>query len=138
MTVNIYLESSIRDPARTKSGVVGFVLQAGDTDATKTVFGIVESVTKNQADVICLKNAVSHINGKCDNIFIHTSSGYVYQSISSLAKNQKFTGVKFKEEWQSIYSNLSKAQFAAAFNEPNEFRSWLQQECERRAEKHGF
>lgn len=138
MTVNVYIESSIRDPARVRNGVVGFVLQAGDTDNTKTMFGTVEHVTKNQADVICLQHALASINSKCDNVLVHTSSGYVYQSVSSLAKNQRFTGAKFKDEWESIYSTLNKYQFTAVHNQPNEFRSWLQQECERRAEKHGF
>ncbi len=138
MTVNIYIESSIRAPAKKQSGVVGIVLQAGDTDATKTVFGKVEEVTKNHADVICLKNALSYISAHADKILIHTSSLYVNQCLVAMRKNGRFSGTKFKEEWEIILEILNQHEFEAVYNQPNEFKNWLQQECERRAKKHGF
>ncbi len=138
MTVNIYIESSIRAPARELNGVVGIVLQAGDTDNTKTLFGTVESVTKNHADAICLKNAVSRINGKCDKIIIHTSSNYVNQCLVHWRNKADLSEVKFAAEWQEIFKVLNQHEYEVVFKQSNEFRSWIQQECERRAEKHGF
>ncbi len=146
MKVNIYIESSIRAPARKQDGVVGFVLQAGDTDNTKTVFGAVTDVTKNYADLLCLKNALSRLNPHADSLLIHTSSIYVNQSLLAMSENSGFEGFektkdgkprKHIDEWREVYKVLSTRPYEVVFNQPNEFRNWLQQDCERRAKKHG-
>lgn len=142
MTVNVYIESSIKGP-RKKNGVVGFVLQAGDTDVTKTLFGTVQDATANYSNLICLKQALSRILPSTESIIIHTSSGYVNLSVLATKKNQRSCDVatreiKYAAEWQEIANLLGDREVEVKLNQPNEFRSWLQQEVERRAENHGF
>jgi len=132
VNLNIYIETSIKAPARRQNGVVGIVLQAGNTDATKTLFEKVENVTKNNADVIALTKAASHISPHAEGILIHTSSLYVNQCIVSMRKNGRFCGTKYTEEWQSIFEILKNHEFDVVLNQPNEYRGWLQQEVERR------
>ncbi len=146
MIVNIYIESSIKGPSK-KSGIVGLILQAGNTDATKTIFGIVNDSTANQSILICLKNALSHIKSECESVYIHTTSNYVYlncsvsrqiQWLESNYRTSKGEEVKFAAEWRDIHRYLEGKEYKVIYNEPNDFKNWLQAEVERRAKKHGF
>lgn len=143
MEVNIYIASSIKGN-KLKQGYIGFVLQAGSTDATKTVFEECDA-NSNHSVVICLEKALARIKPSCNQIIIHTNLKYVDVMLSKPRKNQgtdllktsKGQDIQYAAEWASIYEKLKGKDVKVKCNQPNEFRSWLQQECERRAEKHG-
>ena len=138
MKVNIYLCSSIKAPSRLHSGVAGYVLQADDTNNTKTVFGIVENITKNHADVRCLRYALAALNEHCDTILIHTDSNYLKYNLECAFKRYTCDNLKYANEWEYIYNVLRTRKFEVILGEHNEFKNWLQSECDRRAKKHGF
>ena len=141
MKVNIYISTSIRAPAKTK-GCIEYILQAGDTDKTMTKFAFLEDATANESEVICLKMALSHINTKADMVLIHTDSSYMNLSLSALGQNQRFEDFKkttkgkpraYINEWELVHSILCTREWDIVFNQPNEFKKWLQADCSRRA-----
>ena len=146
MNVNIYIDTSIRGPAR-KNGENGYILQAGNTDITKTVIGPVKDVTANEAILICLDKALDQIRSGCDKVYIHTNSNYVYlncsvsrqiQWLESGYRTSKGEEVKYSTLWRQIHRKLDGKEFEVVYNQPNEFKNWLKAEVERRAKEHGF
>ena len=141
MKVNIYISSSIRAPSKTK-GCIEYILQAGDTDKTMTRFEFLEDVTANESEVKCLNAALSHINTKADMVLIHTDSSYMNLSLSTLRENQRFSDFKktkkgkpraYIDEWELVHNVLSIRHWDIVFKQPNEFKKWLQADCNRRA-----
>lgn len=138
METNIYIASGIKSN-KPKEGYIGYVLQAGDTDATKTDFKKIEA-TSNQSLVICLKEALAPIKSSCSRIIIHTDSTYVNLMLAKSWKNQgekllktaKGKDIQFAAEWKEIYEKLQGKDATVICNQPNKFKSWLQQEVERR------
>lgn len=140
MEVNIYIASSIKGN-KPKQGYIGYVLQAGNTDATKTVFEECEA-NSNHSSVICLDKALTHIKPSCNQIIIHTNLKYVDVMLSKPRKNQgidllktsKGKEIQYAAEWAGVYEKLKNKDVKVICNQPNEFRAWLQQELERRAD----
>ena len=144
MTLNIYIESSIQSSHKT-NGVVCIILADETNKNTKTIFGSVNDVSANKANLIAIKQALSRMNSCCDMVLIHTTSWFVKTNLTEYRANQwierdfkntKGEDISFKDEWMQIFKSLEGRKYEVHLNEPNEFRKWMQEEVKRRAKRY--
>ena len=124
MKVDICIESGITSVAKPKDGYVGFILRSGTYQ--KMIVGPIKNVTDKHSHVICLKNALSRINIKCDAVLIHTSCEYMYFNListnfikweSNSWKKQNGEPIQYAEDWKSIANALKGKKMMVKLNE---------------------
>lgn len=137
--VNIYMASSVKSP-RAQNGVGMYVLEAimakGPATITKEVK--LQEVTANQAELQIMAAAVERLREPCE-IDIFTECGYIASGIENLDawqrngwKTSRGTEVANVEIWKQIAEKLQNCNVRSRVKEPNEYRSWLKNEIERR------
>lgn len=145
MKVNIYIASSIK-ALKPSNGVVGYVIetQTSKGPATLTQFGTVKEVSKNAAEILALKNALSRINIKCE-LDLWSENRYICSVFSQgWLKNWETTGflkgngeeVVDAEIWREVACLLNGRGILTHPQEEHEYKGYLEREVERRAKKY--
>lgn len=141
MIVNIYIQSSIKGPAK-RSGIVGFVIEAeGRSDRTITQFGRVSDVAENESYLIALKYALKRLTKPCelviwmDNTYI--SSAFEQNWIEKWKENdwKNARGNQVSQNWKETLILLNGRDILFRIKEKHEYKTWLTEEVERRAKK---
>ena len=141
MIVNIYIQSSIKGPAK-RSGIVGFVIEAeGHSDRTITQFGRVSDVAENESYLIAMKYALKRLTKPCglviwmDNTYI--SSAFEQNWIEKWQENdwKNARGKRVSQNWKETLILLNGRDILFRIKEKHEYKTWLTEEVERRAKK---
>ena len=145
MKANIYIASSIK-ALKPANGVVGYVIetQTSKGPATLTQFGTVKEVSKNAAEILALKNALSRIKTKCE-LDLWSENRYICSVFSQgWLKNWETTGflkgngeeVVDAEKWREVACLLNGRGILTHPQEEHEYKGYLEREVERRAKKY--
>lgn len=144
MDVNIYLESSIKSP-RESEGIIGFVIEVptkGDP-ATKSQFYRV-TANKNQAQLMILNIALSHLKKMPFALSIYADFGYVESAFSqgwidqwkkNGWKNAKNEPVANAAMWQETLILLNGNEILFDHETKDKYRNWMLSEMKRMEEK---
>ena len=144
MSVNIYIESSVKGPRRS-NGVVGFVLEEeSHKDKTLTQFGKVENVTANQAVLLALIHALRRIKTGTD-ITIWTDSYYIQSALvhgwleewsENGWKTARGKEICNEKEWKQIKELMGDVEPEFEIGTQHPLKNYLKSEVERRAKKY--
>lgn len=144
MDVNIYIESSIKSP-RESEGIIGFVIEVptkGDP-ATKSQFYRV-TANKNQAQLMILNIALSHLKKMPFALSIYADFGYVESAFSqgwidqwkkNGWKNAKNEPVANAAMWQETLILLNGNEILFDHETKDKYRNWMLSEMKRMEEK---
>lgn len=136
--VQIYTGTNIKSP-RAASGRFGYVLatQGKKGLATLEDFGELENVTKNQAELKVVAEALKRMKEPCE-ITIFTESSYVAAGMEWLEQwkengwiTARGKAVSNKEEWIEL-SELIKDHKITVECKEHEYSSWIRTEITRR------
>ena len=137
--VNIYTATSLKG-IRRQDGVIGYILEFKDNQThTMVRFAPVQQVTQNQAALICITKALSHMCEKCEiDVFtecdglLAVQNGWMCKWVHNHWKNSKGKDVANKAEWLNLLSATTGHKVRVHIKENHEYKSWLQHEIERR------
>lgn len=146
MKADIYIQSSIKG-FRHQDGMVGIVAEAQTSKgpATATWFDCVMSATKNRADLLGMKFALSRIKPECEIVF-YIDSTYVVAAIENgwtkewekngwrNSKNEKVANC---QEWKDVLWMLGGRVPEFHAGADHKYKRWLESELARRAKKYG-
>ena len=130
--VNIYLSISNRSP-NPKEGVGGYVIAAKTEkgDATLTNFVNIPAMSKNQAELYTLNNALGRLTGPCY-LSIYTDSSYLAAELNRLEDRAKHkwkkrdgSPIQFVEDWKKCESLIGGRDYEVRLKEKNEYGAWL-------------
>lgn len=134
MDVNLYLESSIKSP-RESEGIIGFVIEVPTTGepATKSQFYRV-TANKNQAQLMILNIALSHLKKMPFALSIYADFGYVESAFSqgwidewekNGWKNAKNEPVGNATMWQETLILLNGNEVSWHTGEEHSYKKWM-------------
>lgn len=144
--VNVYIYSGIRTIKKT-DGAAGYVLSymtKKDIEATLSNIVYLEDVTRHEAELEVLNQALSRINTKDIEIDIYTDSSYLTSALDldwihkwqqSGWKNSKGEPVKHADKWQKTLILLNGTRFYIYANQHHEYSNWLKSQCEKKGPK---
>lgn len=137
-SVRIFTGTDLKS-LRPASGKIGYVLetQGRNGPVTRTGFDDLESVTKNQAELIAIEKALTRMTEPCE-ITIFTESSYVAAGMEwaeEWKKNGWITArgkpVSNQEEWKRVLE-LMKPHKVTVENKQHEYSNWIKTELSRR------
>ena len=135
MTVNVYIDSTIRGPSET-DGWCAAVIEY-ENGSSRTAFSQIRG-TMQRAHLMCLKGAQRLINTQADTILIHTSSMYVATSVGKLeewnASDWRKTDgseLKYAPHWSAVFEQIRNKKVEVS-TENHSYSKWIQSELERR------
>ena len=132
--VNVYIYSGIRT-IKKSDGAAGYVLSymtKNDIEATLSNIVYLEDVTRHEAELEVLNQALSRLNTKDIEIDIYTDSSKWQQSGW---KNSKGEPVKHADKWQKTLILLNGTRFYIYTNQHHEYSNWLKSQCEKKGPK---
>ena len=144
--VNVYIYSGIRTIKKT-DGAAGYVLSymtKKDIEATLSNIVYLEDVTRHDAELEVLNQALSRLNTKDIEIDIYTDSSYLTSALDldwihkwqqSGWKNSKGEPVKHADKWQKTLILLNGTRFYIYTNQHHEYSNWLKSQCEKKGPK---
>lgn len=145
MDVNLYLESTIKSP-QASDGIIGFVIEVPITEkesATKSQFYRV-TANKNQAQLMILNIALSHLKKMPFALSIYADFGYVESAFSqgwidewekNGWKNAKNESVGNAAMWQEALILLNGNEILFDHETKDKYRNWMLSEMKRMEEK---
>lgn len=144
MDVNIYLESTIRSP-QASDGIIGFVIEVPTKGepATKSQFYRV-TANKNQAQLMILNIALSHLKKMSFALSIYADFGYLESAFSqgwidqwkkNGWKNAKNEPVGNAAMWQEALMLLNGNEISFHGRTKDKYRNWMLSEMKRMEEK---
>jgi ribonuclease HI len=136
--VNIYIHNGIKGVKR-QDGVIGIVMEARKKNremGTMEWFYRLENMTRTQAELIALQEAVKHLTEPCelrvfttcDAVSSAFEQGWVQRWESTGWLNSKGKPVANKDEWQSFLEILGENEIEFKVTEKHEFSNWMQDE----------
>jgi ribonuclease HI len=143
--VNLYLESTIRSP-QASDGIIGFVIEVPITEeesATKSQFYRV-TANKNQAQLMILNIALSHLKKMPFALSIYADFGYLESAFSqgwidqwkkNGWKNAKNEPVGNAAMWQEALILLNGNKVLFDHETKDKYRNWMLSEMKRMEEK---
>ena len=134
MDVNLYLESTIRSP-QASDGIIGFVIEVPTKGepATKSQFYRV-TANKNQAQLMILNIALSHLKKMSFTLSIYADFGYLESAFSqgwidkwekSDWKNAKNEPVGNAAMWQEALILLNGNDVSWHVGERHSYKNWM-------------
>lgn len=144
MDVNLYLESTIRSP-QASDGIIGFVIEVPTKGepATKSQFYRV-TANKNQAQLMILNIALSHLKKMSFALSIYADFGYLESAFSqgwidqwkkNGWKNAKNEPVGNAAMWQEALMLLNGNEISFHGRTKDKYRNWMLSEMKRMEEK---
>lgn len=144
MDVNLYLESTIRSP-QASDGIIGFVIEVPTKGepATKSQFYRV-TANKNQAQLMILNIALSHLKKMSFALSIYADFGYLESAFSqgwidqwkkNGWKNVKNEPVGNAAMWQEALMLLNGNEISFHGRTKDKYRNWMLSEMKRMEEK---
>lgn len=136
-TVNIYIDTGIRGPRRSKGSylyIVAMQTAKGTADIGNKVE--LEETTDNQATLMALETALNRIHQPC-NVILHLENQYVAGALKNGWLEQwqengwitkKGEPVKDAEIWQKVLILLDQHDCQIKLKEPHEYRDWMKSE----------
>lgn len=142
--VNLYLESTIRSP-QASDGIIGFVIEVPTKGepATKSQFYRV-TANKNQAQLMILNIALSHLKKMSFALSIYADFGYLESAFSqgwidqwkkNGWKNAKNEPVGNAAMWQEALMLLNGNEISFHGRTKDKYRNWMLSEMKRMEEK---
>ena len=138
-TVNIYIEVSIKGPAR-RRGRYLYILETETSRgaATFTDKKEMEDSTESRLHLQAMVSALRRIRHSCHlNLYVEStyvaavlSQGWIEEWKYSGWQNKKGQPVKDAEKWQEISSLLSAHDFTVYLREPHSYREWMAREVQ--------
>lgn len=144
MDVNLHLESTIRSP-QASDGIIGFVIEVPTKGepATKSQFYRV-TANKNQAQLMILNIALSHLKKMSFALSIYADFGYLESAFSqgwidqwkkNGWKNAKNEPVGNAAMWQEALMLLNGNEISFHGRTKDKYRNWMLSEMKRMEEK---
>lgn len=144
MDVNLYLESTIRSP-QASDGIIGFVIEVPTKGepATKSQFYRV-TANKNQAQLMILNIALSHLKKMSFALSIYADFGYLESAFSqgwidqwkkNGWKNAKNEPVGNAAMWQEALMLLNGNEISFHGRTKDKYRNWMLSDMKRMEEK---
>lgn len=140
VTVNIYLCTTAKKPINSTAGTA-FVIECMTSKgpATLTHKGCLENVKRNEAEILCLLEALRKLNKACE-LVIYCSSPYTERVLNEYLPKWEANGWKNSkgEEVNELYKTLKNALKPHKFygkNEIHSYSEWLTREAKQEEEK---
>lgn len=143
--IHIYLATTAKAP-RNQRAYAGYVLEYDTAGGPLTLSDFKElvDVTRNQADLLALIEALRHLKNRGMRLQIYTDSdhiasafekGWIENWVRAGWKTAKGAPVKNKEEWIEVLRLLAGQAFCFEVKQPHEYSGWLERELRKREEK---
>lgn len=136
MKINIYLCTTAKKPINSTAGTA-FVIECMTSKgpATLSHTGALEKVTRNQAEILCLMDALRKLNKPCD-LDIYVSNPFTAAVLNEYLPKWEASGWKKSngEEVDEIYKALKNLLNPHKFHGENgshSYTEWLQREAEK-------
>lgn len=136
-TVNLYIASSIRGPAR-RDGQYMYILETDTAKgvATLTAKKALSGTTENQATIYALCSALSRLREPChleiytDCVYLATAmtQGWLMDWKYAGWQNKRGRPVKDAEKWQEISYFLDVHDFHVHLKEFHTYKTWMNRE----------
>lgn len=143
--IRIYLATTAKAPKNPRA-YAGYVLEYDTAGGPLTLsdFKELSGVTRNQADLLALIEALRRLKNRGMRLQIYTDSdhiasafekGWVERWARAGWRTAKGAQVKNKEEWLEVLRLLAGQAFCFEVKKTHEYRGWLERELKKREEK---
>lgn len=143
--IRIYLATTAKAPKNPRAHV-GYVLEYDTAGGPLTLSDFKEllDVTKHQADLLALIEALRRLKNRGMRLQIYTDSdhiasafekGWVERWARAGWRTAKGAPVKNREEWLEVLRLLAGQAFCFEIKKPHAYRGWLERELRKREEK---
>lgn len=143
--IRIYLATTAKAPKNPRA-YAGYVLEYDTAGGPLTLsdFKELSGVTRNQADLLALIEALRRLKNRGMRLQIYTDSdhiasafekGWVERWARAGWRTAKGAQVKNKEEWLEVLRLLAGQAFCFEVKKPHAYRGWLERELKKREEK---